>query len=107
MELSPEIDKLTKKKIIVRTEQVLLDFKDLEALVTLAKEQMMFPSWRNSNPDRTQHIRDILYRAELAEQERHVRCTEFARALGRWNQQQISEAVKSQLPRLSIVPEPE
>ena len=77
-----EIDSLMKKKISVKTTDCLIDFKDLEALVTLAKEQLMFPAWRNSNPDRTQRIQDVLYRCKSAEDERGERCTEFARALG-------------------------
>jgi hypothetical protein len=104
--MNDEINQLTEKKITVSCQQSLIDFKDLDLLEAIAREQMQFPAWKRSNPERTRQLEDVLHRLQAVEDERHQRCHEFAQALGRWNQQQISEAVKSQLPRLSVVPEP-
>lgn len=103
--MNDELDRLAEKKIIVKATECLIDFKDLDLLEAIAREQMQFPAWKRSNPERTRQLEAVLHRLEAVEAERHERCTEFARALGRWNQQQIEQQVKASGPALKIVPD--
>jgi len=52
--------------------------EDLKTLVRIAKDQMMFPSFRNANPLLAQKIEWALHNAEKAEKERHERCREYS-----------------------------
>jgi hypothetical protein len=103
--MNDEINQLAEKKITVTCQQSIIDFKDLDLLEKIAREQMQFPAWKRSNPERTRQLEAVLHRLQAVEAERHERCSEFARALGRWNQQQIAEQVKASRPALKIVPD--
>jgi hypothetical protein len=54
------------------TELVMLA-RDVELLMSIAKEQLMFPSWRTANPARTQELANIAHRYKIADQERRDR----------------------------------
>jgi hemerythrin superfamily protein len=96
-EFEQEINQLMDKEMVVKTTECLIDFIDLALLVDVAKEQMLFPSWRNSNPDRTQKLQDVLTRYKSIEQERGDRCTEFAKALGELHRRKLEGLSVEQL----------
>jgi hypothetical protein len=47
--------------------------RDVELLMSIAREQLMFPAWRNANPIRTQELANIACRFKVADQQRRDR----------------------------------
>jgi hypothetical protein len=77
-----ELDNLMVEKLKVNATDSIVNFLDLALLEGIAKEQMMFPSWKRANPQRTRQIEAVLYRLKAVEEERQERCIRFTKALG-------------------------
>ena len=90
------IHELMQKQMTVSTLDCLINFKALDALLEVATDQMKFPSWRASNPQRTELVRRAIAAVEAANIEREERCLEFARALGEESRRQIEKRIDDQ-----------
>lgn len=66
---------------MIKPTECILNFSDLQLLEQIAREQMMFPSWRNANPERTRRLEDVLYRLQAVDAERSERCLQLAKNL--------------------------
>jgi len=78
-----EIQRLMCDQMKIDTTDSIVNFLDLALLEEIAEQQMMFPAWRRSNPERTKQLESVLYRLKKVEEERHQRCSRFAKELGR------------------------
>jgi hemerythrin superfamily protein len=78
-----EIQQLMCDQMKIDTTDSIVNFLDLQLLEEIAEQQMMFPAWRRANPERTRQLEGVLYRLKKVEEERHERCTRFAKELGR------------------------
>ncbi len=77
-----ELENMMADRVKVSTNHSVIDFLDLQLLEEIAREQMLFPSWRRANPERTRQLENVLYRLNQVEEERHERCSRFAKELG-------------------------
>jgi len=78
-----ELHQLMCDQVKIDTTDSIVNFLDLALLQEIAEQQMMFPAWRRANPERTRQLESVLYRLKKVEEERHERCTRFAKELGR------------------------
>ncbi|NJR61228.1 MAG: hypothetical protein HC769_21780 [Cyanobacteria bacterium CRU_2_1] len=60
-------------QVDVDVTDLVMPARDVELLMSIAREQLMFPAWRNANPIRTQELANIAHRVKVADQERRDR----------------------------------
>jgi len=77
-----EIQQLMCDQMKIDTTDSIVNFLDLALLEEIANQQMMFPAWRRANPERTRQLESVLYRLKKVEEQRHERCSRFAKELG-------------------------
>jgi hemerythrin superfamily protein len=98
-----ELENLMADRVKIRTTDNIIDFLDLQLLEEIAKEQLMFPTWRRANPERTQQLEAVLYRLKAVEEERRERCTRFAKELGQKMRAQDLGFPPADRPHLTVL----
>jgi len=98
-----ELENLMADRLKVSTTDSIVNFLDLQLLEEIAKEQMLFPAWRRANPERTKQLESVLYRLKKIEEERHERCTRFAKELGRRMREEDLGLPPADRPHLTVL----
>ena len=98
-----ELENLMADRLKVSTTDSIVNFLDLQLLEEIAKEQMLFPAWRRANDERTRRLESVLYRLKKVEEERHERCTRFAKELGRRMREEDLGLPPADRPHLTVL----